>query len=356
MPIERIPDWEKRLARQDAFWEREILDRPAVTMSVPKPNPDYPYPAKKDWKSIRERWFDTEYLVDRALASVMNTDYLGDALPYAWPNLGPEVFSGFFGTELEYGEGTAWSIPNLEDWSEADKLQFSEDNFYWKKLVEMTDALLEAGAGKFYTGITDLHPGGDALTAFRDPAQLNMDLLMEPDAVKAMLDRVTKVFFRVYDRFYEQFKAADLAVATWPGIVSTKKWHVPSNDFSCMISKEMFDEFFLPGIAEECRHMEANIYHLDGPSALRHLDSLLEIPELNAIQWVFGSGQPSAPHWMDVYKKIQAAGKGIQLFVSPDELDPFIEQMKPNGFHIRMGEVKSRDQADAVIRKLEKWR
>ena len=44
-----------------------------------------------------------------------------------------------------------------------------------KKLVEMTDALLEVGRDKFLVGMTDWHPGGDALAAFRDPAQLAME-------------------------------------------------------------------------------------------------------------------------------------------------------------------------------------
>ena len=52
-----------------------------------------------------------------------------------------------------------------------------------------------------------------------------------------------------------------------------------------MVSKETFDDLFLPGIRQECRHAEASLYHLDGPNALTHLDSLLEIPELDAIQW-----------------------------------------------------------------------
>ncbi len=47
---------------------------------------------------------DAEYVAQCALAGVMNTAYLGDALPCAMPNLGPEVFSAFFGCELEYGE------------------------------------------------------------------------------------------------------------------------------------------------------------------------------------------------------------------------------------------------------------
>lgn len=362
MPIDHIPDWEQRLARQDAFWQCEILDRPVVVMTWPKSNPDYPPPTPKAYATLRDRWMDTEYVAERALAGTMNTEYFGDALPTAWPNLGPEIFSAFFGCELEYTETTSWAVPNLHDWADVDQLQFSEDHFYWRKLLEMTDALLEIGKNTFYTGITDLHAGGDAIAAFRDPQILNVDMIEAVEEVKALLDRVTQAYFRVYDFYYEKLKAAGQAMTTWAGIVSTKKWYVPSNDFSCMISKKMFDEVFLPGIAAECQHMEASIYHLDGPEALRHLDRLLEIKELNAIQWVYGAGQGRASDWMPVYKKCQAAGKGLQITMEVDEaagaseLDVFMEHLHPEGLWIALSGVKDRDQAEALLRKVARWR
>ena len=356
MPIGHIPDWEQRLARQDAFWSCEILDRPVVIMTLPKSNPEYPWPKPRTYATLRDHWMDTEYVAERALASAMNTEYLGDALPSAWPNLGPEVFSAFFGCEMEYTETTSWAIPNLHDWVDVDQLRFSEDHFYWKKLLEMTDALLEIGKNTFYTGFTDLHPGGDAIAAFRDPQTLNVDMIEAVEEVKALLDYVAQVYFRVYDFYYEKLKAAGQAICTWAGIASTRKWYVPSNDFSCMISKEMFDEIFLPGIVAECRHLEASIYHLDGPDALRHLDSLLAIKELNAIQWVYGAGQGRASDWMPVYKKCQAAGKGLQITLEVDELDVFMEQLHPEGLWIRLSGVQDREQAETLLRKVSGWR
>ena len=355
MPLEHIDDWEKRIARQDAFWDRAIIDRPVVNMTWPKPKPEYPWPKEKAYPTIRDRWMDSERVVESAVAGALNTEYLGDALPTAWPNLGPELFSSFFGMEMEYTAESSWGIPNLKDGGQADRLAWSRDNFYWKKLLEMTDALLEAGKGKYFVGITDMHPGGDAVAAFRDPMQLNLDLLTDLDRVKRLLARVNAAYFEVFDFYCEKLKGAGQAVTSWPGIVSTKKWYVPSNDFSCMVSKEMFDEVFLPGLIEECRHMEASIYHLDGPGALRHLDSLLEIKELNAIQWIFGAGRGIASDWLDVYKRCQAAGKGIQLYIGFDELDCIISNLKPDGAWLSVA-IQERAQADAVLRKVSAWK
>ena len=356
MPIEAVPDWEQRLDRQDAFWDCAIIDRPLVEIIYPKVPAPCPAPAERDYGSQRDRWMDAERVAEEAVAQVRNTEYLGDALPRIWPNLGPEVFSAFFGMEMEYTETTSWGVPIIEDWADTAHVRFSEDNVYWRKLEEMTDALLAVGKGLFYVGLSDLHPGGDALAAFRDPMDLNTDLVLTPEPVKEMLAYVTRVYKEVYDRYFEKLRAAGQACTSWPGIVSSKKWYVPSNDFSCMVSEAMFDEFFLPGIVEECEHMEAAIYHLDGPDALRHLDSLLEIESLNAIQWVAGAGQGSATDWISVYKRCQEAGKGIQLFATADELDCLFEQLDPHGVWLSVGGVGDADGAEHVLKRAAKWR
>lgn len=355
MPIERIPDWEQRLARQDAFWSREIIDRPVVCITFPKREPEY-MPPTSDHATLRDRWMDAEYNAELALANALNTEFMGDALPQAYPNLGPEVFSAFFGCELEFGEETSWSIPILEDWAEVDKLQFSRDNIYWKKTIELTDALLEVGNGVFYTGITDLHPGGDAVAAFRDPHQLNFDMVEAPQKVKELVDHVTHVYKEVYDSYYDRLTAADQPISSWAGIVSRKRWLIPSNDFSCMISPKMFQDIFLPSVVEECRHYEASLYHLDGPGALKHLDALLEIPELSAVQWVYGAGGGSARDWLDVYKRCQAAGKGLQLDFPAGEIDLFMEELRPEGVWCTVTGVSNREEAEAVLQRLPKWR
>jgi len=354
MGIDHVPDWETRLARHDAFFAREIIDRPVVSITLPRPNPDYPYPDRRH-ATLRDRWMDAEHAAEGALSQVMNTEYLGDALPKAFPNLGPEVFSAFFGCELEFGEDTSWSKPILSDWSQAESLQLDRDNIYWKKIIEITDALLAVGEGRFYTGITDLHPGADAIAAFRDPVQLNYDMVEAVDQVKSLLRRVTEAYLAVYDFYHDKLRAADQPICTWAGPVSTKTWLVPSNDFSCMISPAAFRDVFLQSIVDECRHYEASLYHLDGPNALRHLDTLLEIEELSAIQWVYGAGNGRATDWIPVYRRCQRAGKGIEVSLGPDELDTFMENLRPEGVWLSVGGVHTREEADAIVRKVSAW-
>jgi hypothetical protein len=356
MPIENIPDWEMRIKRHDAFWAREIIDRPLVIINIPSKKPNEKVSCEKTYSSHRERWMDSERIADMALCDAVNTVFCGDSLPYAIPNLGPEVFSSFFGMEMEYSDKTSWGIPNLHDWKDVSQIRFSREIFYWRKIIEITDVLLEKGKGAFYTGYTDIHAGGDAIAAFRDPLNLNFDMIDCPDEVKKLREYVDDVLEEIFNFYMEKLQGAGQAVCTWAGFVSSKRWHVPSNDFSCMISKQMFDDIFIPGIVRECRMAEASIYHLDGPQALTHLDSLLEIKELNAIQWVYGAGRGRASDWLDIYRKCQDAKKGIQLSVFPDELDIVMENLKPEGVWLGIKGVENEETAASVIKKVSRWK
>jgi hypothetical protein len=287
---------------------------------------------------------------------VKNTVYMGDALPRVYPNLGPDFFPSLYGGEVVFEENTSYIKPFLRDWEDAADLSLSKEHPYWKKMEELYAAYLEMGENRFYVGWPDLHPGADCLVGIRGPQQLAMDLFDEPEAVKQMLGWVTSDFLDVYDHYYRKLTDAGQACTGWPGVVSTRKWHIPSNDFSYMISPDQFNEFFLEGLTAECSRFEASLYHLDGVGALRHLDSLLEIKSLNAIQWVWGAGHGEVTDWIEVFKKVQAAGKGLQLqSVHPRHLNVLMEELRPEGLWIQICGIESENDADAVLQRISKW-
>jgi len=162
----------------------------------------------------------------------------------------------------------------------------------------------------------------------------------------------------VFDHFHAILKeeGPDVPVAAWIPVVADRMY-VPSNDFSCMVSNAMFREFFLEGIAEECRFYTNSVYHLDGPGALRHLDDLLDIPELNAIQWVPGAGHTEPLQWMHVYKRVQAGGKSIMIYdVEPGHLDSLMDELSPEGLYLNINGVPDEETGKEVIKKLLKWK
>jgi hypothetical protein len=351
------PDYEMTRQRIQAFWELELIDRPVVQFSglLKPPEECLPLPPSHHTTSA-DRWMDAQYQAERALVSLSNQEFLGDTLPITFPNLGPEVFSCFYGCPLHFGDyGTSWTDPIMTDWSQAADLHLDWNSPYLNKLHEMTDALIELGKDTFITGMTDWHPGGDAIAAFRDPQLLAMDMIDHKDAVMTLLQQLEADYFKVYDIFYAKLRAAGLPCTSWTPLIHDGKYYIPSNDFSIMVSDRMFQEVFLPGIIRECQFLDRSIYHLDGPRALSHLDTLLSIPELDAIQYVWGTGNEGFHRWVWVYQRVQQARKGIQVICDVSELEQIIEALDPHGVFLTMDGVRDRDTAEAVLRRLERW-
>lgn len=350
------PDYQQVKARYDAFWDRQIIDRPPVSIALPGEH--LPPMARRSYATMEEKWLDVEYRAEAIDRQMRGTRFLYDALPIAFPNLGPEIFSAWCGCGYEYGPDTTWSQPVIRDWeTDFPKARLNVNHPLFVKMVEFTKLLLAYGKGHFIVGLTDLHPGGDHLAALRDPAELAIDMIDNPEWVRRMLDQSMPEYYAAYGIFYHMLREAGMPITSWTPLIHDGTYYIPSNDFSCMISKAMFDAVFLEGIRQECKFYERSIYHLDGPGALRHLDSLLAIEELDAVQWVCGAGREGYHRWVNVYQKIQSAGKGIQMICHANELPLIFETLRPEGvWFSHVAGISDEDEARAVVDRIARWR
>jgi hypothetical protein len=113
-------------------------------------------------------------------------------------------------------------------------------------------------------GYTDLHGSLDCAADWRDPQQLCLDIVDNPEKVHAMLRLANQNFLPVFDHYDDVLKAHGQLSITWMGIPSRGKMHIPSCDFTALTSPETFCEFYLPTFQNEVRHMTHNIFHGDG--------------------------------------------------------------------------------------------
>ena len=122
----------------------------------------------------------------------------------------------------------------------------------------------------------------------------------------------------------------------------------------------MFGEFFLPEIQEQCKAYEYPMYHLDGPEEIKHLDMLLDIPELKSIQWVPIPGKGDVREWMPLFKRIQKAGKSLYFAVSPwygtsyKDIEYVLEELSPKGLFIDTV-CDTEEEAKWLMSKLDRW-
>ncbi len=344
------------MQRIDAWYQSEILDRPPVRFMAHNEFLD----SGKDLSTLspeerRDRWFDAEYQIGLFERSIEGRTFHGETFPIYWPNLGPNVYAAFYGSELEFGDVTSWSEPVIADWDEVDLLKLDMDGVYFKKVEELTKHALQRCHGKYLVGYTDLHPGVDCAAAWRGMDQLCIDMVDSPDQVRDLVARAIADFERVYNHFDAMLKAHGQPSSSWMGIPSFGRMHIPSCDFAALISPRHFEEYALPVLRGEVMSMTRNIFHLDGKGVARHLEPILSVPDVHAIQWVQGVGddQPIM-QWVPFIKWIQARGMPVIVDLARRELDDFMSTMDPRGLFLWVA-TESEEEEQALLRKVERW-
>ena len=348
-------NWDSIQTRYLEYWARENHDRPLLAITAPKDRTQGKRPAPVTYVSQKDRWFDTENVLKQVNHRFQNTYFGAEALPIYSPNLGPDVFAAFYGVGLAFSEGTSWSKYHEIDFDAYADLVLDTNNTYYRKMVEMTEAAVADARDKYLVGVTDIHPGADALVSMLGPEQLCFDTVERPDDVKRAVMGLFDGFKTVFEDLYRITTRYQRGSTNWMSVWHPKRWYVTSCDFAALISNAMFKELVVDELLAELDFLDASIFHLDGPDALRHLDTLLAVEPLKGIQWVYGAGKPTAAHWLDVLKRIQQAGKMIYIHIVPEDLDALLENLEPEGVLYAL-HVASEAEADALIRKASAYR
>ena len=350
------PNFDEAMKRIEAWFLGQVLDRPPVRFHGHNAEFDHGGDKNLTPEQWRERWFDFDAVVERAAAAMDSARWLGETFPVFMPNLGPAVYSAFYGCELAFEETTSWAQHCVHSPEDLNKLVLDRSNAYYKGIMDLTEKALEAAKGRFMVGYTDLHPGFDSVASWRDSQEICFDFIDEPELIETLLELSIRDFHAIYDEFDAVLKNAGQLSCTWMGIPSVGKLHIPSCDFAALISPDMFNQYGLPILKKEVQGMTENIFHLDGPGVANHLDTILSVSEITAIQWVQGYGpERSIMQYVPMIQKIQAAGKSVVVDLDLENLNAFMDAVKPEGILLCINEHDETVQAD-VIASLLKWK
>lgn len=351
------PDFGKTVDRFEAWWHQEIIDRPPIMCGCRRVREPRHVPPKT-FASDKERWFDVEYHVDSATAGLEGLEFFGDSYPLFWPNMGPEIAAVPFGGDVQFGDWTTWSVPIVErpeQWQEIIDKPLNFDHPIWKAMEKMADYAIQVSAGRFVVGMTDLHGNYDILAALRDPQNLCMDLIDCPELLDKACEKAVACYLECFRRCWARSKAAGYGSVTWCPAYHEGPSYIPSCDFWCMTSLEMGKERIWPFVEKEIKALDRSHFHLDGPNALKFLDLLLECPELHSVQWVYGANNGPTAKWMDIYRRIHAAGKSMEIWCdSPKQALDMIEEFGPEGLWLSTGGFDDKASADAFLKEAEK--
>ncbi|MBI5960418.1 MAG: hypothetical protein HY866_16880 [Chloroflexi bacterium] len=366
-------DWAQTRERFGAWWHHEelilhVLARrdAAVDNSLNTQAPFYYLQSGLDTlahfensEQIKTAWVNPVRRAQLAEQFLSELYFGGEAFPIFDTHLGPGNLATFLGAEPEFALDTVWYHPCITDPDTHPPLRFDPDNPWFLKQKAILEEGMRVSQGRFLVGIPDLIENIDILAALRDTQNFMLDLIERPDWVKERVAEINQVYFAAFEQFYNIVKDpwggnAFSAFCIWgPG-----KTGKVQCDAAAMISPRMFETFVAPALSEQCEWLDYAMYHLDGTHAIPHLDNLLDIDGLDAIEWTPQVSVPQGgdPIWFDMYRKILNAGKSVQAIgVLPHEVIPLIEAVGPQGLYV-MVNVDNEAEARTLVETVEAYR
>ena len=311
-----------------------------------KPHADIPMPPAP--RDLNQKWFDPAWRADYLDWYVAHSSLMADMLPVANTQLGPGSLAAILGGVFEGGEDTIWIHPNP---NYSDDIVFNPNHPNYLLHKDLLKACKQKAQGHYYVGMPDLMEGLDVLAAIKGTDQVLLDTVMQPEVLEHQMQQINDIYFQVFDELYDIIREGDEMAFCYFSSWAPGKMSKLQSDISTMISVDDYRRFVQPFIREQCQKIDYTLYHLDGVGAMHHLDALLEIKELNAIQWTPGVGEPQggSPKWYDLYKKILAHGKSIMAcWVTLDELRPLLDNIGGDGVHLEMDFHNEREVEQAM--------
>lgn len=309
--------------------------------------------------SLMQRYTDATWRAEHNHYELSRRSFPLDILPFSDTDLGPGSLCTYMGCEPDFAENTVWYHPCITDFDKKSLLCFDPQQRWWQIQEAIISQCVQKSGGSYFVGIPDLTEGVDVLASMRGAEMLMMDMLDNPCVVKQKLDEIEIAYFEAYQRIYDMVHIEDdgsvfRAFCLWsPGRVAKIQC-----DIAAMLSPAMFMEFSVPYLKRQCDWLDHSMFHLDGTQCIVHLDALLAIEQLDAIEWTPQSCVPDGAdkQWYDMYKRILRAGKSVQIVgVKPDAIIPLLDDVGIEGIYI-LAQLENESQCEDIARKLESYR
>lgn len=307
--------WQALRTTYERWWAGS-LGRPIIPVVVTgqdpgRPCPDVPLLSQATCMNLD---YTPAQLIDRVDYELSTRRYVRDSFPFFNMDcFGPGVAAAFLGARMGNRTGQVWfdterAVPIREL-----RLSFQPDNFWLNRVKDIYRAAQRRWQGEVVLGLPDLGGVMDILATFLGSENLLLALYDEPEEVHRLVREVSALWHRLYGEFIGIIGPDARGFSDWLGVYSPKPSYVLQCDFAYMVSNPMFREFALAELSQSAARLHRAFFHLDGRGMLRHLDDILAIEHIHAIQWVPGDGSPRQDEWPEVYRKIAAAGKRTHL-------------------------------------------
>ena len=354
-PIHRTMS-DDTLRRHQAFWRHDQMDRPSWGVSVGFfANEAYPRlmarmpsgPAKPENILVDELLadFDDRFAAQKGIGDFPFTCSPFPSIPW---------LEAIAGCPIMASPTSFWAEPCLTDfatWRWDDNVL---KNPWAQKMLELMKTLVKHSQGRYQVSPSLMRGPADILAAMRGASQFAMDFLDTPERIRPALDHCA-VIWREMARAQldmippsdEGYLALESALRAW----APERLLWLQEDAMALLSPKLYREFVLPLDMQLSAQFPCIAFHLHG-TALWAVDSLVQVPGINAIELNLEAAFCDVPGTLAGWKKIQAHKPLVIWRAYADDfpawLDGVLRDFPAQGISIQ---VSTRNAAEA--RKVE---
>jgi hypothetical protein len=324
----------------------------AVVMQPPPPS------------TPEQRHTDPQFVAQNIRYEMVRKVWPADILPVCWPDIGTVSLAPYLGAIPEYADNNIWYHPGILDPDTYPPLRFDSAHPYCQMFEAVVRETVIHSQGNYLVGMPAMIPNLDVLAELRGAGPLMTDMIDRPQWVHDKLQEIETAYIQAFNRLYELIKLDDGSMAfgyfmLWgPG-----KTGLLQCDVAAMISPRMFKKFVIPYLRQSCRFLQNSLFHVDGHQCLGHVDALLEIEDLDAIEWTPDPQVPpgGSSHWYDLYRKILNAGKSVWVAnIDVNDVIPLLDAIGGQGVYLNVisanGEELQEADCERLATRIEPYR
>lgn len=344
-------NWEETKAKWINYWQHKNTGRPLMCVVARKPEIEhlsdnkpteggyrdvicqgkyYNLPEELRWKDMEDKYQNAERIVKRYRHFCENHLFLAESFPNLNVDFGPGSLASYLGSDIGFKEDTVWFKECLEDWEGVEDFRFDPESKWFKRHLELVKECREIAGDDFYVDMPDLMENVDVLASMRGVQNLLFDMIDEPELIEERVKQVTDIYYKYFDSFYEIIKDEEGGNAyTVFQIWGPGKTVKLQCDLSALMSPDQFRDFIQDSLKVQAAKADCVLYHLDGPDAIKHMDALMEVDEIDALQWTSGDMGPDGTleEWYPIYDKAIMAGKSLWVKVYSGEFEDWIKNV-----------------------------
>jgi len=360
-------NWKETRQRFSAWWTGQNTDRPLIHLWAKRERPiGNPFPFEP-YTDLSERYLNTEKMIAHRFELFNHYEPMAETYPELSLDMGAGSLALYMGSQPHFSADSLWFEPIEADYSVPGFLKLDPENHWYKTHLEMYKKAHEMIKGTdTIMSIPDMIEHLDTLASLRGTTDLCFDLFDSPEEVRAACETLNNHYKTCFDAFNvycadETGGNSYTAFAIWgPGRTAKVQC-----DIAAVLSPELFREFAVPPLQDQCSWLDNSLFHLDGPECLCHVPALMEIEELNALQWTNGHNNPPAGEeiWDDLYRQVKEAGKGLWIALSDYEpevavskADRLVRKFGAHGLYFLFPPMERKNADELLIKAERDWR